>query len=279
MGKNSERIERLGHRHLSTYGIGRDLEEKQWISVFRQLITLGYLNVDHEAFGALKLTDACRAVLRGETRILLRHDEDKKLARRESSTSTTLADPENHRLWLALRDLRKRLAETQGVPPYVIFHDTVLLDMVKRRPPSLAEMGQLSGVGEKKLERYGADFLTVIRTHPGPSPSGAGMNATATETLNLFRLGMNAEQIAARRELKTSTILEHLAAAIQHGLLAAREVVSLGDADLTQIERVWQGLPDEEKRGVKHLYEAFEGKYEYGILRCLRAGWERRGVL
>ncbi|MDD1649069.1 MAG: DNA helicase RecQ [Methylococcaceae bacterium] len=278
-GKNSERIERLGHRHLSTYGIGSDLDDKQWLSVFRQLLTLGYLNVDHEAFGALKLTNACRSVLRGEERVLLRRDEEKQLERRESSTSTTLADPANHRLWLALRDLRKRLAETQGVPPYVIFHDTVLLDMVKQRPRSLREMGKLSGVGEKKLERYGADFLKVIRPHPGPSPSVTGLNATATETLTLFRRGMNAEQIAARRELKTSTILEHLATGIQHGLLAVREVVGLGVADLTRIEQVWQGLPDEEKRGVKHLYEAFEGKYEYGILRCLRAEWERQAAL
>lgn len=277
LGKRTDRVERFGHRHLSTFGIGRDLDEKQWLSVFRQLLTLGYLSVDYEAHGALKLTDACRAVLRGEASVLLRRDEEKRLARRESRAGTLLADPENHRLWLALRDLRQRLAGIQGVPPYLIFQDAVLLAMVERRPRTLAELGRLSGVGERKLERYGADFLAVIKPHPAPSPGGAGMTPTATESLNLFRLGMTVEQIAARRELKTSTILEHFAAAIRHGLLEAKAVFSLSGPERARIERVWEGLPDEEKRGVKALYEAFEGQYEYGLLRCLRAEWERQG--
>jgi ATP-dependent DNA helicase RecQ len=275
LGKSNERIERFGHRHLSTYGIGRELNEKQWLSVFRQLITLGYLEVDHEAHGALKLTEASRPLLRGETGLRLRRDEDKTLSRRQTSSGATLADPANHQLWEALRGLRKQLAEDQGVPSYVIFHDSVLLDMVRQHPLSLAELGRLSGVGEKKLERYGADFLAVIRKASAVAPPQKAMSDTAHATLNLFRLGMNVQQIAAKRELKTTTIYEHLAAAIQSGLIKAREVVDLPEVEMAKIEKVWQALPDEEKHGIKALYEAFEGQYEYGLLRCLRAGWRR----
>lgn len=273
LGRRSERIDRLGHTHLSTFGIGRDLDEKQWLSVFRQLITLGYLDVDHEAFGALKLTDASRPVLRGETRLLLRRDEDKKLARQASSSNTALADPENHRLWLALRDLRTQLAAKQGVPPYVIFHDAVLLDMVKLRPRNLSELGRLSGVGETKLERYGAAFLAVIQPHPAAMSTAGGVSPTSLETLNLFQIGMTPEQIAVRRALKLSTILDHLATMVSYGRLPARAVVPLDEAEIAMIERVWRGLPEEEQRGVKALYEAFDGQYDYGILRCLRAEW------
>ncbi len=275
LGRNNERIERLGHRHLSTYGIGKQLDEKQWLSVFRQLITLGYLNIDHEAHGALRLTEAARPILRGEIPLRLRLDEDKRLARRQASqTGTLLADPDHHALWDALRGLRKRLAETQGVPPYVIFQDSVLLDMVQQRPRTLAEMGRLSGVGQKKLERYGQDFLALIHRHPSPDQRRE-LSATAAESIQLFRLGMTAEQIATRRALKASTILEHLAQGIQQGQVAIGDVVDLKEEELQRIRRVWEGLPQEEQRGVRPLFEAFEGRYDYGLLRCLRAEWSR----
>ena len=278
LGRNSERMDRFGHRHLSTYGIGRDLDEKQWLSVFRQLITLGYLQVDHEGHGALKLTEAARPILRGEASLLLRRDEEKRLARRSGATPTALADPDNHRLWEALRQLRKQLAETQGVPPYVIFQDAVLMEMIERRPADLTALGQLSGVGVRKLERYGEDFLRVINRHRRAAGPKSGMTDTITETLNLFRLGLTAEQIASRRSLKTGTVLDHLALAIRQGQLAAKEVVDLPEAEIDRISRVWNGLADEERHGVKALHEAFEGKYDYSLLRCLHAEWLHGGA-
>jgi ATP-dependent DNA helicase RecQ len=89
---------------------------------------------------------------------------------------------------------------------------------------------------------------------------------------------MSYEQIARHRGLKTSTILDHLALVIQNGQISGGEVVGLSPEEISLIERVWQGLPEEEQRGLKPLYEAFEGKYEYGILRCLRAEWDRAGT-
>jgi ATP-dependent DNA helicase RecQ len=277
LGKTHERIERFGHNHLSTFGLGKDLDEKQWLSVFRQLITLGYLAVDYEAYGALKLTEACRPVLRGETELRLRRDGERKVSRQKApQVTTSLADPANYRLWEALRALRKRLADEQSVPSYVIFQDSVLLDMVQKRPQSLSELGRLSGIGERKLERYGADFLALLKDHGTAPPKKAVMNDTVEETLKLFRLGMDVERIAERRGLKTSTVYEHLATAIQLGWVEVNEAVDLPRDEAARIEKVWRGLPEEERRGLKPLYEAFDGKYEYGLLRCLRAGWERQ---
>jgi ATP-dependent DNA helicase RecQ len=284
LGKPGERIQRLGHDHLSTFGLGKDLSEPQWLSLFRQLVTLGYLAVDYEAHGALKLTDACRPVLRGEAQLKLRRDPDQPTARerrgaakaapdRAALANTSLAHPANHRLWEALRALRKRLAADQGVPPYVIFHDSVLMDMVQLRPQSLAELGRLSGIGAAKLERYGAEFLAEIREH-GPVPTACTeMNGTAAESLALFKQGLGAEAIAGQRGLKASTIYNHLAVAIENGLLTAAEATGLGAAEAWKIEAAWKALPESESRSLKPLFEALDGRYDYGLLRCWQAEW------
>jgi ATP-dependent DNA helicase RecQ len=276
LGKNTERMERFGHHQISTHGIGKELDEKRWLSVFRQLITLGYLTVDYETHGALKLSETCRPVLKGEAALSFRRDEDHKLSRRRTgSMPGSPAGPDDARLWEALRALRKRLAEEQGVPPYVIFHDAVLMEMVQQRPRSLQEFGRLSGIGERKLERYGAVFLAEIQNHGAPPAPKPALTGTVQESLDLFRRGMPVVQIAEQRELKTSTVYEHLAVAIALGLVEAAAVVDLGPEESDDIRNVWLALPDEERRGLKPLYEAFEGRYEYGLLRCLRAGWER----
>ncbi len=162
------------------------------------------------------------------------------------------------------------------MPPYVIFQDAVLLEMVKQRPRNRSDLRGLSGVGETKLQRYGARFLAVIQEHPGPAGEGEVISDTALTSRDLFRLGMSTDQIAAHRGLKSSTIFTHLALAILHGQLTAREVVNLPIEEVNHIEKVWNGLPDEEKKGVKPLFEAFEGRYEYGVLRCLLAEWQKR---
>jgi ATP-dependent DNA helicase RecQ len=291
MGKAGERIQRLGHDHLSTYGIGKELDQPQWLSVFRQLITLGYLAVDHDAHGALKLTDACRPVLRGEAELRLRQDAEDKPAKRrerggaakptsgarESTPGTSLAHPANQQLWEALRALRKRLAAEQSVPPYVIFHDSVLMDMVELRPLSLAELGRLSGIGASKLERYGAEFLAVLKEH-GPKPAAAraaGLNDTEKDSLALFKQGLTVDDIAERRGLKPVTIYGHLAGAIELGLVDGETVVALKAAEIRHIEAAWRTLPEKESRAIKPLFEALGGMYDYGVLRCLVAGWLR----
>ncbi len=168
MGKDDERIKRFGHDQLTTFGIGKDLSQQEWRGIFRQLISRGLLAVDIEGHGALKLTDVCRPVLRAEERLMLRREtkpaKNKKVATRARAAFTGAADPV---LWEALRARRLKLAKAQGVPPYVVFHDATLAAMAERRPQTLNEFAEISGVGERKLAAYGADFLEVILTHAG----------------------------------------------------------------------------------------------------------------
>jgi ATP-dependent DNA helicase RecQ len=167
LGKESDKIRSAGHERLSVYGVGRDLDAPQWRSVFRQLVARGLLTVDVSGFGAVRLTEECRPVLRGEQTLELRQDARKPPKARGASRRQIdrFADQDSEKLWLALRGLRRRIAEEQGVPPYVIFHDATLMAMVEARPRTLAQMSALSGVGARKLELYGGEFLTVIAEH------------------------------------------------------------------------------------------------------------------
>jgi ATP-dependent DNA helicase RecQ len=178
LGKDDERIRRFGHDQLSTFGIGKELDNNEWRGVFRQLISRGLLAVDLEGHGGLRLTDLSRPVLRGEQRLMLRRDAKpektkKTKTTREARTPFTLEN--DQRLWEALRARRLELARSQGVPPYVVFHDATLAAMVERLPQTLAELAHISGVGERKLAAYGEDFLKVISAHTG----GLVMDATA----------------------------------------------------------------------------------------------------
>ncbi len=168
-GEADERIRSLGHDALSTCGGGADLDKTQWRGVFRQLVASGLLATDEEGYGTLRLTPASRAVLRGEQPVLLRRQADsaarraqRKQARGERARGNLDIAPHESPLWDALRELRARLAKEQGVPAYVIFHDATLLAMLRERPQSLRELGAISGVGERKLERYGEDFLGLL---------------------------------------------------------------------------------------------------------------------
>jgi ATP-dependent DNA helicase RecQ len=163
-GSENDKIHQFDHHLLPTYGIGKQLDNNQWRSVFRQLVARAYLSVDLERFGALRLEEKCRELLRGEEDIQLRRDPVKTRTSRQQ-TRTPLAADIDVALWEALRDCRRQLAEQQGVPPYVIFHDRTLQEMCTNLPRDPAQLGSITGVGERKLDKYGAQFLQVIRDH------------------------------------------------------------------------------------------------------------------
>ncbi|WP_303904280.1 DNA helicase RecQ [Thiohalomonas denitrificans] len=166
LGKEDERIRRFGHDRQSTFGIGTELTGTEWRGLFRQLIARGYIAVDVQGHGSLHLTENCRPVLRGEENLLLR--KERKPSRKRTRTErpfTRFTDESDRRLWAALRQRRHELAEKQGVPPYVVFHDATLVAMVTERPTSRAELFDIPGIGEKKLEAYGEDFLALIREY------------------------------------------------------------------------------------------------------------------
>ncbi|MYA64084.1 MAG: DNA helicase RecQ [Gemmatimonadetes bacterium] len=165
-GLENERIRRFGHDRIPTHGVGADLDPHSWRSVFRQLVARGLLSVDMEGYGSLKLTESSWPVLRGEEEVLMRRDlrPERAARKRKRKEPPPAPDPAtwDEELWEALRARRTDLAKTQKVPPYVIFHDSTLREMVERRPGTLAELAALSGVGETKLSRYGDEFLAVI---------------------------------------------------------------------------------------------------------------------
>jgi ATP-dependent DNA helicase RecQ len=162
-GAETDKIFQFDHHRLASHGIGQDLDNNQWRSVYRQLVARGYLSVDLERFGALKLEEACRPLLRGEETIQFRLDVKKKPAKRQ--TKTPLAADLDIALWEALRECRREFAEDQGVPPYVIFHDTSLQQMCVELPRDMNAFALVSGVGERKLEKYGPAFIRVISDH------------------------------------------------------------------------------------------------------------------
>ncbi len=167
-GADSERIRSLGHQRLSTYGLGADRSKDHWAGVFRQLIHRGYLYQDIARYSVLTLTAEAWPLLRGEVSLTLARPRVRALPKvsrkKEGSRSIpAVAGGLDRELFDRLRSLRRKLAEEQGVPAYVVFSDATLEEMTMRRPRTEAELLAVNGVGEKKLERYGSAFLEALR--------------------------------------------------------------------------------------------------------------------
>jgi ATP-dependent DNA helicase RecQ len=193
-GQRTAKVEQFRHDHLSTFGIGTDLDAAQWRTVLRQLVMLRLVQVDTDRYSVLRLTSACREVLRGERAILLRRagehggmrragrgpiDRSRvtgaQAARVMSDDSASAAGDDTHELlFQALRDWRRQVAREHGVPAYTVFHDSTLEEIARRRPGSTAELRAVSGVGAVKLERYGSAVLDVVQgTQAGVTPAAA----------------------------------------------------------------------------------------------------------
>ena len=278
LGKAGQRVQSLGHHQLSVFGVGTDLSDRRWRSVVRQLAALGYLETDAAGHGSLIVTPRAKPLLRGEETLMLRQDQDRPLKQSRRPSAAPLA-PQDEGLFNALRALRLELAREQGVPPYVIFHDATLKAMAESRPQTLNELGNVSGVGQGKLARYGERFLKVLGGHapseprptfhfPLPTPQ---KEDTASTTLDLLRGGLSVPEIAARRGLKTTTVSGHLAELVRAGELSAQEATGLTDADLGRIEGAYHMLPQDLKGKLKPLREALDDRYGYDELRVVHA--------
>ena len=270
LGKTDERIQRNGHDQISTFGIGKEFSNAEWRSIFRQLIALGYIDIDMERHGALRLTEKCRAILRGEQKLDLRKQTKEEKPPKEKKQKSSVR-PQDEPLWEALRALRLELAEESGVPPFVIFHDSSLQEMVKKRPQTSDDMRRISGVGEQKLARYGQKYLNEIAKFPLDELLNNNLSATVNETLILYQQGVAIDQIAQQRDVKETTIYTHLADAIEVGLLEVRDVIDLEDEEFDEIVFSIEALEDEEKGRLKPVYEELDQEYDYGVLRCVQA--------
>jgi ATP-dependent DNA helicase RecQ len=168
LGRNTLKIQQVNHQSLSTFGIGKGLTQSQWSSVYRQLVAAGYLESDIEAYGGLKLTEYSRPVLKGESEVWLRQDLEVGTTRKISKVERGSRAKEGYEevvddpLWHALKEKRMELAKEQGVPPYVIFHDSTLLEILNQKPVNLTQMSHITGIGQAKLARFGDAFLEVL---------------------------------------------------------------------------------------------------------------------
>ncbi|MBV9753012.1 MAG: HRDC domain-containing protein, partial [Hyphomicrobiales bacterium] len=200
LGESDERIDRLGHDKLSTFGIGKEHDRNAWRSIVRQLVAHGLITVDVAGHGGLSISPEGRQFLREKPslslRVLKKASRDRKSRDRQTAQAFPAADRD---LFEKLRVKRLELAKAQNVPPYVIFHDKTLADMAARRPRSLAELAAIPGAGAVKLDRYGEAFVTVINEHDAKAADDMGPDADGAPSSPLAP-SANEERLAAIRQ-------------------------------------------------------------------------------
>ena len=172
VGRMTDRVKQFGHDKLSVFGIGAELNEKQWRAALRQLVAMGHLKPDSEAFGALKLTDTARGVLKGETDVMLREEVTGARVRATRTKSRRgdiaphiagQAGAGNPTLVSALRAWRSEVARTRGVPAYVVLHDATIDGIAASRPTTQDQLRGIPGIGDKKLEHYGDELIALVK--------------------------------------------------------------------------------------------------------------------
>lgn len=272
LGRETEKIRSLGHQHLAVFGIGKGRGEDEWRTLFRQLVARGLADVDLDGFGGLRLTEACRPLLRGEVRLELRRDLKPQRAKGSSSggasAASQLVRSEEREMWEALRALRRKLAEEHSVPPYVIFPDATLLEMLRSQPRSLSDMAQVSGVGARKLERYGQAFLDVLTD--SPAAPAAPPQDLRHELASLACAGMTPAQIARQLNCSEKNVYAMLAEAIAGQQVSLEQALDLPEELLGEIQDAFLE-EDGELPPVAALEERFGKRVPSGVLHCVRA--------
>jgi ATP-dependent DNA helicase RecQ len=277
MGRANERVVRASHDKLPVFGIGKDTDEATWKGVFRQLTAAGHLTGDDDGYGTLILTDAARPLLRGEERFRVRvaAKPTRTKSKRQSKSAMAVADADRP-LFEALRALRLKLASDAKLPPYIICADVTLAELAAVRPKDEAALHGITGLGTSKVARYGAALLATIAQHgvgataDAPEPDN-GLSQTANQTLKLHRDGLDAAAIAETRQLDVDTIYEHFAAAIELGLIEARDVLALDEADIDEILATFEEHDTLDSGKLEPAHAALGERFDVGVLKCLLA--------
>ncbi len=272
-GKLSDKIEQYQHQRLSTFGIGKSLSDHQWRSVYRQLIAQGFIRVNLQAFGALELTDQCRPLLRGDLRIQLRKDAATLNSPKKHNTKQQSLSQQDQQLWQALRQCRKDLAQAQGVPPFVIFHDATLMEMLRYQPVSENQMLKISGVGEEKMARYGQAFIDVLADFLQHNSATNHETLSAQKALQLCQQGLSIDAIAAQLQLNNFQTYKLMAELIEANAITLEKVIHLELAQQKLIEAclLESGDLDQEPFNYRAVQELLGHPVNAGILRCVRA--------
>jgi ATP-dependent DNA helicase RecQ len=263
-----ERVLKLKHNELNLFGLGKDQVKTWWRRLYRQLISQSFIDVEAE-FGSLKLTEKSKNILTGGESFYLR---DVVKAKNKSKKSEEI-DLGRHDqiLWQELKKLRMDLASDQGVPPYVIFSDASLLEMVRKRPVEGEKFMYISGVGEYKLDKYGDVFIEVIKANPLPAKLDNRLEEEVNVSLDHFLEHKSVETVAQVLDINVNTVYMHLSKAIAVGLVDKKDVTGLDDADIDYILQMAEMTGYIEEKKMKLVFDALDGMYDYGILRCVLA--------
>ncbi|MEG3438611.1 DNA helicase RecQ [Pannus brasiliensis CCIBt3594] len=262
-GSKKQKIEQYQHHLLSTYGIGKDRTVEDWKLLSRSLVHQGLLDETQDGYRILKLNQRSWEVMRKQRSVFIA--VPRKTIERESGDDNSRR-AESELLFERLRLLRKKIADAQGVPPYVIFHDSTLRLMAQEQPRTLVEFGQLSGVGQRKLQQYGDIFLAAIADF-----CQEVLSPTQLMTLQYYQDGLSIEEIAKTRSITVSTVVEHLAKLIEAGQpveidhlvpTARRQII------LLTIERVGD-------RSLRTIKDNLGDNYSYEEIKLVLA-WKRR---
>ncbi|MDH1728988.1 DNA helicase RecQ [Pseudomonas chengduensis] len=270
LGRDNEKIRAAGHQHLAVFGVGKGFSEVEWRTLFRQLVARGLADVDLDGFGGLRLSETCRPLLRGEVSLQLRREpKPAQAAKASSSAASQLVRGHEREMWEALRSLRRKLAEEHSVPPYVIFPDATLLEMLRSQPSSLSEMAEVSGVGARKLERYGQAFLEVLNGS-GADDTPAPVADLRHELVSLARAGMTPAQIAGQLNCSEKNVYSLLAEAIAQQQLTLEQALDLPEELLGEIQETFLDGEDE-LPAVSEVAPLFAGRVDEAVLYCVRA--------
>ncbi len=294
-GSKGEKVLKWEHDKLSTYGIGADLTQKQWMHLARQLAQNGYLNQDGE-YHTLSLTEKAMEALKKRTPILGQLQEVEERPRNQKARKTEL--DYNNALFALLRQKRKELADEAGVPPYVIFSDKTLVEMAAYYPQSLESLLNISGVGQVKLRQYGEAFLEVIQPfcrkknlpeqlpssagEKSPSPAGRGVRGSPTQrgeggrryvfVGEAYNAGESLQSLMKRYDVTVGTILDHLArfAAAGNSLRNGSELQSLASSSPDEQQAAMQAFDELGTAYLKPVFDRLAGKVDYDELKILR---------
>ncbi|MFO7583423.1 MAG: DNA helicase RecQ [Anaerolineales bacterium] len=287
LGSKNERVLRMEHEQLSTYGIGKELAQKQWMHLARQLVQLGYLNQDGE-YRTLSLTESARAALKSRAKIFGQLQEVEERAKKKDNKKEL---EYNHALFALLRAKRKQLADADGVPPYVIFSDRTLVEMAAYYPQSRESLLGISGVGQVKLEKFGDLFLQVIipyckkhniaekarETVPAKREKAAksaepGLGMRTTLIGEAYNDGASLADLMERYQVKVGTVIDHLSRYALAGNRLRNEE-DLQSLTSTSPEEQQEALAAFEELGTEYLKPVFDklgGRVNYDELKILR---------
>ncbi|NVK86974.1 MAG: DNA helicase RecQ [Gammaproteobacteria bacterium] len=260
-GKDDERIKRNGHHQLALFNMGVEHDKNDWLTLLRQLLAQKFIAIDLAGHQTLRLADSCRPILRGEQAFRVRK---KPLRKKASVRSNRFVSSENAELWAALREKRMALAQENNVAPYMIFNDQTLMAMMEKRPKNRRQFALLYGVGEAKLERFGAEFLAVLEAFDDEK------TVSSEQVIELFKLSEDYQVVMKQLALSESAVYKALAEGIQSGQLQLNEVVTISESDLSQMHELFLQQSGSDYR-ISPVVDFFKPKFRYGEVRCVRA--------